>query len=59
MRRIYVLACMRRARLILSYPYDAFSQCCIDDGSTNPYLQEPRIVEGFLRDLVPSPEIIF
>ncbi|EJT04956.1 hypothetical protein RCCGE510_12511 [Rhizobium sp. CCGE 510] len=36
-----------------SYQCDAYSQCRIDDGSTNPYLQEPRIIEEFLKDVEP------
>jgi hypothetical protein len=35
------------------YTCDAYSQCRIDEGSTNPYLQEPRVIEEFLRDVEP------
>jgi hypothetical protein len=35
------------------YTCDAYSQCRIEDGSTNPYLQEPRVIEEFLRDVEP------
>lgn len=35
------------------YQCDAYSQCRIEDGSTNPYLQEPRIIEEFLKDVEP------
>ncbi len=35
------------------YTCDAYSQCRIEDGSTNPYLQEPRVIEDFLRDVEP------
>lgn len=31
------------------FPCDALSQCRIEDGSTNPYLQEPRVIEDFLK----------
>ncbi|MBT8421466.1 MAG: DUF4238 domain-containing protein [Gammaproteobacteria bacterium] len=33
---------------------DTKSVCRIEEGSTNPYLQEPRIVEEFLRDIEPK-----
>jgi len=32
---------------------DAYSQCRIEDGSTNNYLEEPRAIEEFLRDVEP------
>jgi hypothetical protein len=35
------------------YPCDAYSQCRIEGGSNNPYLQEPRVIEEFLRDVEP------
>ncbi len=35
------------------FPCDAYSQCRIDEGNTNPYLQEPRIIEEFLLDVEP------
>jgi len=35
------------------YQCDSYSQCRIEDGSTNPYLQEPRVVEEFLNDVEP------
>ncbi|MBN7809264.1 hypothetical protein JZX86_28505 [Agrobacterium rosae] len=35
------------------YSCDAYSQCRIEDGSTNPYLREPRVIEKFLRDIEP------
>ena len=36
-----------------TFPCDALSQCRIEDGSTNPYLQEPRVIEDFLKDVEP------
>ncbi|WP_105384359.1 DUF4238 domain-containing protein [Neorhizobium alkalisoli] len=36
-----------------TYQCDSYSQCRIEDGSTNPYLQEPRIIEEFLKDVEP------
>ena len=36
-----------------TYQCDSYSQCRIEDGSTNSYLQEPRIIEEFLRDVEP------
>lgn len=35
------------------YTCDAYSQCRIEDGSTNHYLQQPRFIEDFLRDVEP------
>lgn len=35
------------------YTCDAYSQCRIEDGSTNPYLQEPRVIEEFLHGVEP------
>jgi hypothetical protein len=32
---------------------DSYSQCRIEEGSTNPYLQEPRVIEDFLKDVEP------
>jgi hypothetical protein len=36
-----------------TYQCDAYSQCRIEDGSTNPYLQEPRAIEEFLNNVEP------
>lgn len=36
-----------------TYQCDSYSQCRIEDGSTNPYLQEPRIIEEFLKNVEP------
>ena len=36
-----------------AYTCDSRSQCRIQDGSTNPYLQEPRAIEEFLKDIEP------
>lgn len=36
------------------YTCDAYSQCRIEDGSTNPYLQQPRIIEEFLQSVEPK-----
>jgi len=47
--RMYAI---RKADLA-TYPCDSRSQCRIEDGSTNPYLQEPRAIEEFLKDVEP------
>lgn len=36
-----------------TFQCDAYSQCRIEEGSTNPYLQEPRAIEDFLKDVEP------
>ncbi|WP_170964912.1 DUF4238 domain-containing protein [Rhizobium sp. M10] len=36
-----------------TYQCDSYSQCRIEEGSTNPYLQEPRVIEEFLKDVEP------
>lgn len=36
-----------------AYQCDSYSQCRIEDGSTNPYLQQSRIIEEFLKDVEP------
>lgn len=43
---------MRKADLA-TYSCDSRSQCRIEDGSTNSYLQEPRVIEEFLKDVEP------
>lgn len=37
-----------------SYTCNSYSQCRIEEGSTNPYLQEPRVIEDFLKDVEPG-----
>lgn len=36
-----------------TYTCDSYSQCRIEEGSTNPYLQEPRVIEDFLKEVEP------
>lgn len=36
-----------------TFQCDSYSQCRIEEGSTNPYLQEPRVIEEFLKDVEP------
>lgn len=36
-----------------TYQCDAYSQCRIEEGSTNPFFQEPRIIEEFLKNVEP------
>ncbi len=36
------------------YECDAKSQCRIMDGNTNPFLQEPRVIEEFLKSIEPK-----
>ncbi|MGO7038111.1 DUF4238 domain-containing protein [Rhizobium acaciae] len=36
-----------------TYQCDAYSQCRVEEGSSNPYLLEPRIIEDFLKDVEP------
>lgn len=36
-----------------TFQCDSASQCRIEENSTNPYLQEPRAIEDFLKDVEP------
>lgn len=36
-----------------TFQCDSASQCRIEENSTNPYLQEPRVIEDFLKEVEP------